>query len=474
MFPLRRVSFRQLLLVAFLLIAGLLAAASLNSLFTLERLMTQSRAATDRAVRLTAAVQHLAERSVTMERAARQYMVLEDKALLQRYQEAADDGARTLAEVLGMQLEPALVGRWIAQVQDIGRQLSGSRDLVRGRERSITAQFSELNLTNALIAEAVRKDSDAENRQLQAEIEAGRLRMGREALGAIGVAVMLALGFGYWLTEPLKRLERAIVGLGMNRLGETVDIRGPSDLHALGQRLEWLRVRLKEVDEDKTRFLRHVSHQLKTPLAALREGVALLEDGVVGELTPDQREIARILGHNTAALQAQIEDLLRFNTAAAEAGRLSRRRIDLKTLVQTQVDAQKLQWQARQLRVELVGDPIELEVDPEKLGTALGNLLSNAIRFSPPGGRIVVSLSQQPGHVSMQVSDDGPGVAESDRTRVFDLLYRGERQPEGALRGTGIGLSIVRHYVEAHGGRVELLAEGPGARFRIELPNAAV
>lgn len=100
-------------------------------------------------------------------------------------------------------------------------------------------------------------------------------------------------------------------------------------LRRLGQQLEWLRLRLLELDADKARFLRHVSHELKTPLAALREGVALLQDGVTGELTAGQREVAQILHHNTLQLQDEIEALLRFNAAAFEARQLQHRDVIL-------------------------------------------------------------------------------------------------------------------------------------------------
>ncbi|CAH0351000.1 ATP-binding protein [Aquabacterium sp. CECT 9606] len=469
-----RASFRQLLLAAFLLIAGLLAAASLGGLFTLERLMVQSRAAAERAVQLSAGTQHLAERSVAMERAARQYLVLDDPVLLRRFEDATKDANRVLEELQAQQLPPALVARWRGQLTVITDQFKGPKATGHLRELALAQQFRELDLTNAAIAEQVRKDSEQRNHRLQDELEAGRAALARQVLGAIALAVVMALGFGVWLTRPLKRLERAIVGLGENRLDVPVNIQGPSDLRSLGQRLEWLRLRLRELDDDKSRFLRHVSHELKTPLAALREGVALLEDGVAGELSADQREIAQILGHNTAALQSQIEDLLRFNAAAFDARRLSRRKTDLAELIQTLVDAQRLQWQARQLHINVAGGPLHVEVDPEKLGTALGNLLSNAIRFSPPGATIRFSLTRLPGLARIDIVDQGAGVAESDSARVFEPFYRGERQPEGAVRGTGIGLSIVREYVEAHGGRVDLLPEGPGAHFRIELPNAVM
>jgi two-component system sensor histidine kinase GlrK len=369
-------------------------------------------------------------------------------------------------------LPAALVTQWLAQVPPIKDELDGPKARMQQREDALDAHFRALDRLNDQIAEAVRRSGAERGAALQAQLESGRASVGSQVLGAIVLAALLALAFGVWLTRPLKRLELAIAGLGENRMDQPVDIRGPSDLRSLGRRLEWLRLRLKELDEDKARFLRYTSHELKTPLAALREGVALLEDGVAGPMTADQREIARILGHNTATLQNQIEALLRFNAAAFEARRLNRSDTDLRQLLQMLVEEQRLQWQARHLTVELQGHAPILAVDADKLSAALGNLLSNSIRFSPMNGTLFITLSAQPGLVRIDLRDQGPGVAPGDRERIFEPFFRGEVQPEGAVRGTGIGLSIVREYVQAHGGRVDLHPDGPGAHFRIELPNA--
>ena len=276
-----------------------------------------------------------------------------------------------------------------------------------------------------------------------------------------------------WLARPFRRLKQVIVDLGENRLDRPINIGGPSDVRGVSQQLEWLRLRLTELDADKARFLRHVSHELKTPLAALREGVALLQDGVTGELNSSQHEVARILHQNTLALQGQIEALLRFNAAAFEARQLKRRKTDLLQLLHEQVQAQRLQWQGNRLTMRVEGEPVVLQVDPEKLGVAIANLLSNAIRFSPPGGTIVLQLSCPPQAVCIDIIDQGPGVAEADRDRVFEPFYRGERQPVDVVRGTGIGLSIVKEYIGAHGGRVALPSDSQGGHFRIELPHAS-
>ena len=467
-----RYSFRQLLLVAFLLIAALLSAASLRGLYLLEALLRQSGEGARQAVVRTADAQLLAERTVAMERAARQYLVLEDPVLRQRFEEAAHDGAGALARLADKGIPADLAEDWRTAEATIESQLHVPQALLRGSEATITAGFRELGGINGAIAEQARLATETRNQVLMDQLEAGRAQLWRQILAAIGVTIVLAFVFGLWLARPLKGLENAVVSLGENRLDQPIEIRGPTDVRLLGRRLEWLRLRLAELDSDKARFLRHVSHELKTPLAALREGVSLLEDGVTGTLSSSQREVARILRQNTAALQGQIEDLLRFNAAAFEARQLVRRTTELTELIKDLVAQQRLQWMARQLRVDVQGEPLQAEVDSDKLRVALGNLLSNAIRFSPVGTTIRFSVARLPGRACIDIQDEGAGVAAADRARIFEPFYRGERQPGDAARGSGIGLSIVHEYITAHGGQVRLLEDGPGAHFHIELPHA--
>lgn len=468
-------SFRQLLLVAFLAIGLLLGAAAVRAVLILEQLMTQSSAEAERALELTASSQSLTARSMAMERAARQSLIFNDAVLMGRFREEQLHAQNTLQRMRRNGLPQPLVKRWQAQLEDVAELLRGSPETALDRERGIALAFRELDSINSAIARAVQDDIEARDRALRGNLAASRTRLMQQVVLAIALAAVLAVTLGVWLARPFKRMERAVVDLGENRLERPIDIRGPADVRRLSQQLEWLRLRLMELDADKARFLRHVSHELKTPLAALREGVSLLEEGVTGELTADQKEVVRILWHNTAVLQGQIEALLNFNAAAFEARQLRRQRIDLLALLNEQVEAQRLQWQGGGLRVTVEGQPVWARVDPEKLGTAVANLLSNAIRFSPPGGTVAMALGVHDGRAVIDIRDQGPGVAPEDRDRVFEPFYRGGRQPQDVVRGTGIGLSIVQEYIAAHGGQVSLWDDGPdhpGGHFRIELPHA--
>ena len=471
--PLHGFSFQQLMLLAFLLIAGLLGVSSLRALHTLEQLMQQSRQGAAQATLLNATAQSLNQRGHALERAARQSLVLRDAPLRRSFNEMSEEALALVKELEAGGLPPEQPQQWRERVATVESLLDASPERALDNERRVADEFAELEILHAAMAQSIQEINARKNKMLEERVEDSRRSVTHQVVGVIVLALVLALALGIWLARPFKRIERAIRRLGENELDASIRISGPDDVRRIGQQLEWLRLRLLELDADKARFLRHVSHELKTPLAALREGVALLQDGVTGELNAGQHEVAQILHHNTLVLQSEIEALLRFNAAAFEARQLHRQDTDLLALVESQVESQRLQWQAKNLSVVAEGPPITLQIDAEKIGSAISNLLSNAIRFSPKGATVRLAISQAEGRARIDVSDQGPGVAEADRARVFEPFFRGVRQPQDAVRGTGIGLSIVHEYVTAHGGQVHLVADGAHPFFRIELPHAA-
>ena len=472
---LRGLSFHQCLLAAFLLITAVLGGAAAQAMLALEHVAVQGRQASQDAAALTAQGQRLAERTVAMERSARQFLVLDDASLRDRYEAAWQDAKATQSVLAGLmpdRASPQLFGEWATQADAAWEVLQNPGRVRPGALRRLTPVFARLHRLNEMLTEHSQQAMDRRSDAVLAELEQQRRLISALVLGAIALAGLLALGFGHWLLRPLAHVEAAIGRLGDNRFDEPVVVRGPADLRRLGRQLEWLRQRLATLESDKTRFVRHISHELKTPMASIREGAALLRDGVAGPLTADQTEIVRILGDNSAALQRQIEDLLRYQTLASDSQQLQRRPADLQALLARVVDDQRLLWQARGLRVRVDAEPCTARVDAEKLGVVLANLLANALRFSPPGGVVKLALGQGDGKVCIDCIDAGPGVAAEDVERIFDPFYQGRNQAPGARRGSGIGLSIVREIVQAHGGSCRLLPSDRGAHFRIELPHA--
>ena len=460
-------------MVAFLLIGALLGTVAVRALFSLERLMAQSSAGASLAIELSTDAQSLRERSENMERSARQSLVLRDAVLRANFDDTARQASEIVARLQDNEVTPQRIAEWRDQLQVIRELLNGEPDTSLEREQSVANAFRALDGHNVALGQEVQTIIARRNAALQMSLRHSREQLTQQVTGSILLAALLALALGVWLARPFRRLEQAIAGLGRNQLDKAIHVTGPSDVRRISQQLEWLRLRLTELDDDKARFLRHVSHELKTPLASLHEGVAVLGDGVAGALTPSQAEVVHILQHNTVLLQQQIEALLSFNAAAFDAKQLQREPTDLRSLLEAQVEEQRLSWQSRGLEVRVEGDAVTLPLDRKKMSSAVGNLLLNAIRFSPSGGRIVLRLAQDAGGVSIDVIDQGPGVAQADRERIFEPFYRGERQPVDTVRGTGIGLSIVQEYVRAHGGQVRLVGSRPNtSHFRIELPHA--
>ncbi len=462
----RRLSFRLTLLLGFLLVALLLGTAAWRGLRVLEDFAERSRAAAAQAVQMTADIQHLAERSVDLERSARHYLVLLEPALKQRFAATATQAEQHLDRVrkAGGEAVAAAAAGWRHAAADAAAALD------REDGEAALAALAQLGVHNAQLADAGRQWIDANNARLPEELERNRRTLAIQVLVAVAAAMAIALLIGWWLTRPVLALEAAIRRLGAGQFEAPIEIRGPDDLQRLGQRLDWLRQRLADLEADRVRVLRHVSHELKTPLAAMCEGVALLQEQVIGPLTADQREVAAILEHNTRALQRQIVDLLNYHATVFDAGHLNRRRISLLELLQQVADGQRLQSQARALNVRIEAERRQACLDPEKLGVALGNLLSNAIAFSPEGGEIVLAAHIVDDALHIDCVDQGPGVPAADAERIFDPFVQGPLRPDHAPPGSGVGLSIVRELAAAHSGRVFLLPSRQGAHFRLELP----
>lgn len=462
-----RLSFSHVLLASFFLIAAILGSAAVSGLIALETFAERSRAGANHALRSTAAVQQLAERSVDMQRAARQYRVLEDAELLERFALARRDAEVALEriETLGLPHVGTLVESW----RDAALAATEALAVESDGEDQLTSALERLTPINEQLATAVRVQIGRDSQQRLDELDANRVMLGWHVTLAFIAAGLLAALTGWWILRPLRRVERAIDALGESRLAETVSISGPADLRRIGRRLDWLRQRLAELEANRARVLRHVSHELKTPLASLREGIALLDDRVVGGLNAGQREVVSILENSARILQQRIEGLLGYNAAVFDAHTLRRRPVSLRALIDQVVASQQLQIQGRGLRVLVEGDVPNLAADADKLEIVFANLVANAVSFSPDGGALRIVLSTDAERARVDLIDEGPGIPADEAERVFEPFFQGRDQPTVDRNGSGLDLSIVREFVQAHGGTVTLQKRNKGAHFTVEL-----
>jgi two-component system, NtrC family, sensor histidine kinase GlrK len=307
--------------------------------------------------------------------------------------------------------------------------------------------------------------------ELQASTVQAETKLFRELSILLPVTAVLIVVFLLAVSRPLRRIDRAIDALGRGRYDAPIVIRGPADLVKLGDQLEWLRQRLIEVAEAKNRFLRHMSHELKTPLAGIREGTELLLEGAVGPVGAEQREVIGILRDNGIQLQRHIENMLSYSAWESRTVGLDLEEFPIRDLVRTVIDAHRMTVLAHRLRLSVEVGDFKVTADRAKLRLILDNLISNAVKYTPPDGSIRVNAVSDGTGLLVDVIDSGPGIAPEDRAHLFEAFYTGRSQTNGALRGTGIGLSVVLEFTEAHGGTIILIdREGGGAHFRLRLP----
>ena len=465
-------SFLKLLLIGFTLVALPLIFALINNAVSVDQLANRSQRAVHQAVQATQSSRRLTELLNTMERTARQIVILNDHSLLETYDVARKELAQTAAQ--------------FARLPFDGEQ-KAALDQILGGEAAIHAVLSDAGAKPPRLREAIERFGELgaqaraitarSNALIDREVAAMQETAARaqrltywQLLALVPVVIFLVIGFSLLIARPISQIDAAIRHLGRGHFGAPVSVSGPQDLEQLGERLEWMRRELLDIEEQKNRFLRQVSHELKTPLTALREGAELLSEEAVGKLTPEQREIAEILRHNSVELQKLIEDLLSFGASQFRKVTVDLEPVDIRQVIERVTADQRLAVKARSIILDVAAEDVMLSADPEKLRVVLDNLLSNAVKFSPEGGVVRISAGLLGGMLRLDVADQGPGVPPAERARIFEPFYQGRESGAGPVRGTGIGRSVVKEYVFAHGGSVEVLDSPRGAHFRVRLP----
>ena len=469
-------SFGRLLAIGFALVALPPMVELASNAISITQLSDRSEHAVYQAARVTQASRQLSETVTALERNARQFLILPAPELLDAYTTNHQRLSAIASEFSGLDIDSgqrsALDG--IVSGEAIVFAALSDRATRPADLRAAVQRFGQLSDLAQEITRAGDERIGREVEALRSSAAQARRILYWQLLALVPVVVFTAIGFAVLIGRPIRALDAAIQRLGSGQLTGPVMVEGPRDLKDLGQRLEWMRSELVNIEHEKNRFLREISHALKTPLAALREGSALLTEEALGELTLEQREIAEILRRNSIELQRLIEELLDYDAAQFKRTVLKFTTVELRSFVQHIVENHKFALQAKRLQLNVDVAGVRVRADAEKMTGILDNLLSNAIKYSPTGGRVMLAVSRRGDYVVIDVADQGPGVAVEDRHRIFDPFYRGQALPVGDIKGSGVGLSIVREYAIAHGGNVELVESVVGTHFQVTLAAEAL
>lgn len=299
-------------------------------------------------------------------------------------------------------------------------------------------------------------------------------RMNRTlAIGAAGAAVVsLILGFllARTLTRPISELTKATRALAKGDLGQQVAVRSRDELGELAASFNRMSAELKRARNLRRQMTADIAHELRTPTSLILGHVDAIDDGVL----PPSAETFGIIREEAGRLGRLIEDLATLSRV--ETGELSlvRRSMNPQTLLAQVVAAHRPLAKKRgiSLRTMVESDLPELSIDPDRMAQVLGNLLSNALRHTPEGGRITLEAKPYEDGVELIVQDTGPGIASEDLPRVFERFYRTDKSRQRETGGAGLGLAIAKSIVELHGGKICAESKpGGGSTFVIRLPS---
>lgn len=467
-------SFTVLVIVAMGVLTVPLTSGLVNAIHVLQGAAETQRQFASNSLVVTRDTRAIVDAVSQLQRAAGQYHLLRDvefDPVLRARHDTLENQLDALAPRLNDALTRATLDRLRQQSQTLYARLQPGAFLESAQFRALDGDFDALHREAGALLEQADAAIRHDTRTLEREMRSTQRRLLLLALALIPLTLLLAAVFSWMINRPIRQLRVSIQQLGRGDHAPLPPIGGPQDIVELGQEMEWLRQRLQTLEEQKIRFLRHVSHDLKTPLASLREGVSLLGDTLAGPLNPRQRDIVAIMDDSSRELQKRIEDLIRFGGLAAEAVRPAAAPVALAPLLQTVVERHRLPLDTRGLTVEIDAPAVDIRIDPARLETAFDNLLSNAIRFSPDGGRILVRAERQFDTLTIDVCDAGSGIPPEECTRVFEPFYQGARQPAAAVKGSGLGLAIVRESMRGLGGDAALVKREPWATcFRLTCP----
>ncbi|MCB1679053.1 MAG: HAMP domain-containing histidine kinase [Halioglobus sp.] len=449
----------QLVLVGFFTALAPLCLAILFTVQTLEELAGKERAVTRQIVAVTRLGGEIQTELLELERHARQYLTLFDPELARLAENERTQLLRQLRELGGRVGAPGPELALLQSLQRLDMSLLNARQpgpattVLAGAFENAFATISEQRRAlrpwlQSWVEQLLHNNAD----QAEAVINAMFVQLSFLVFATLALLLL----FAYWINKPVQQLTQEIHRLGTSGLGHTIRISGPQEVAALGQKLDWLRQRLHETELQKQQFQRHISHELKTPLASLREGTDLLAEQVTGHLSQQQQAVVDIVRENAIELQRMIENLVDYNP-------LSRRepvfeRIVLAPLWQEILASYRITIDQKHIAVTLRGAVDDWVADRHKLKTTLDNLLSNAVNYAPEDGRVDIVWQREGANLVIEVANSGEPIPKADRERVFEPFFQSTATRTGPIKGSGVGLSVARECIEIQGGELSLVA----------------
>jgi two-component system, NtrC family, sensor histidine kinase GlrK len=290
--------------------------------------------------------------------------------------------------------------------------------------------------------------------------------------GVTALTIVMAFFITLAVARPLARLRRSTERIARGEF-HTIPMRAHDDFGMLVRSFNTMSERLRRIDEYKADVMQQISHELRTPLQAMHAAYYMLAEQIAGPLNERQRSLLTTIRDNVDSLSAFSNQFL--DLAKIEAGMMQFRRepVDLLSVITPVISTARLIAAQKDINIGLAAQAVpRVNADPEKVVTVLNNLLSNAVKFTPTGGNITVTLSPCEDGARIAVKDSGIGIDPEDVPRLFTKFFQARNVTQINVKGTGVGLALVKAIVDGHGGKVFAASVvGQGSTFTVELPT---
>ena len=463
-------SLRQLVLMAFLLVLLPLLVLAYQAYASLKHLSEQAAEINRTTIVDARRSESMTSIALEMERSYRQYCVLDDPTLSTLYQSQL----RQYSQMLNVHAPILPDPRYYQNLHDLLAQLSSFKCENNSPVPDASRQLEEFSHSNAEMVQATREVIYSRGQKLQHAIAARGKFFGWQALVLFLLSGMLVLLFTRMIIGPVKGVEKMINLLGEGRSpGSVARFRGPREIRALAKRIHWLSERLAWFESQRHEFLRHISHELKTPLASMREGTELLRDEVAGPLTADQQEVVAILNTSSRHLQTLIEQLLDYNRRLADVP-TDKEQVSLPEIFNSITAAHSLTTRSKMIHTEIKTDAELCWAESVLLVRVLDNLYSNAVHYGAESGNIWLHSWQDGAKTYIDVANSGMPIPAAEQAMIFEPFFQGSQLRKGAVKGSGLGLSIANDCIKRMEGELKLVdVDYADVCFRIELPTRA-
>jgi signal transduction histidine kinase len=461
-----------------------LGGVSALSLHAINRIVSANREVVTQAVPALGITVSVRDSLQSLARIESRYLVLRDPSFAALWEERAARTREDLERLHGYRASPRvkkLLEEVLEHFEAYRRVVAREHQLLRTGQRDAALRLAEgqaRDLIDRMDAgvEAWAKARHASVMAAQADASYLEQRTWGWVLGALGAAILLGLASAAWvayrLTRSLRLLATATQQVGAGGASEPIAVEGDDEIAKLAEAFNAMTARLRRVDEMKEEFFATISHELRSPLTSVREAAHLLGDGIPGPLNPKQIRLVSIVASSSDRLLRLVNQILELSRLRAGMQPIRHDRVDLERLVERAVD--ELRPRADETGVALererIGGWFVVMGDEDRLMQVIVNLVANAVRFTPSGGRVVVRLVDADTEVEIQVEDTGRGIPATALPYIFEWYRQAHQDPTG----TGLGLAIARSAVEAHHGRITVESqEGKGSRFTVLLPRGS-